>query len=92
MLEKDRERLEQGMSSMNYNKMAEYLTQCHTESPTGRDQKGNMLSSFRINEAEEEYDDMAYEAVQDLTPEVVPQCWKNSSSNIIEAKQNLKKY
>ena len=64
VLEKDRERLEQGMSSMNYNKMAEYLTQCHTESPTGRDQKGNMLSSFRINEAEEEYDDMAYQVWQ----------------------------
>ena len=33
----------------------------------------------------------AYEAVQDLTPKVVPQCCKNSSSDIIQAEKNPKK-
>ena len=32
-----------------------------------------------------------YEAVQDLTPEVVPQCCKNSSSDIIKAEKKSEK-
>ena len=41
------------MSAMNYNKMAEYLTQCHTESVVmSRDHKGNLLSSFRVADSE----------------------------------------
>ena len=32
-----------------------------------------------------------YEAVQDLTPEVVPQCCTNSSSDIIQAEKKSEK-
>ena len=63
VLEKDRERLEQGMTQMNYNKMAEFLTQCHTENGSmGRDYDHNMLSSLRINDDEDEGEDHAYQA------------------------------
>ena len=68
VLEKDRERLEQGMSSMNYNKMAEYLTQCHTESAViTKDHRGNLLSSFRAADSEGalyEGEEVAYQAWQ----------------------------